>query len=95
MLWWLQASKARVVLGHLLAAEPFKDNAGILRPREPAAQKHGWFSAVRHSAAIVYAKSGPRIVVLLTYAPDLTLARAQRYGAQVMRTVGLATRARP
>jgi hypothetical protein len=84
-----------LILDDLAKSEPFRDNVGILRPRDRAAQKHGWFSVVRHSAAIVYTKHGPRIVVLLTYAPGLTLARAQRYGAQVMKTLGLATRGSP
>jgi beta-lactamase class A len=95
MLFWLQAHRRAVILGYLLESEPFKDNVGILRPRDPAAQKHGWFSVVRHSAAIVYSKKGPRIIVVLTYAPDLTLAKAQRYGAQVMKAIGLASRGSP
>jgi hypothetical protein len=95
MLFWLQAHRRAVILGYLLESEPFKDNVGILQPRDPAAQKHGWFSVVRHSAAIVYSKKGPRIFVVLTYAPDLTLVKAQRYGARVMRALGLATRGSP
>jgi hypothetical protein len=94
MLFWLGANRGDV-LTELEHSEQFRDNVGILRPRDPAAQKHGWFSVVRHSAAIVYSKKGPRIVVVLTYAPGLTLAKAQRYGAQVMKTLGLATRGSP
>lgn len=95
MLFWLEVNHRGDILGELEHSEQFKDNVGILRPRDPAAQKHGWFSVVRHSAAIVYSKNGPRIVVVLTYAPGLTLAKAQRYGARVMKTLGLATRGSP
>jgi hypothetical protein len=94
MLFWIESNRIDI-RAELQRSEPFRDNVGILRPRDPAAQKHGWFSVVRHSAATVYTTRGPRIVVVLTYAPGLTLAKAQRYGAQIMKTLGLATRGSP
>ena len=39
------------------------------------AQKNGWITDVRDTAAIVYGPHGPRIVVVLTYRPGLDAAR--------------------
>lgn len=47
------------------------------------------FSVVRHSAAIVYEPDGPKIVVLLTYAPNLDFATAEASGARLVRLLGL------
>ena len=41
------------------------------------AQKHGWTTSVRHSAAIVYGPRGPTILVVLTYRSRLPLADAR------------------
>jgi hypothetical protein len=71
----------------LLSTRAQRDNVGLFRPAlgtTPAAQKQGWFSAVRHTAAIVYTPSGPKIIVLLTYAADLTLPAAQAYGRRLI-----------
>jgi hypothetical protein len=46
----------------------------------PAAQKHGWTTSVRHSAAIVYSRGGPLIVVCLTYRPGLVDRQAVALG---------------
>jgi beta-lactamase class A len=85
----LTRAEAAVALGFLLSSEPKRDNIGLFRPAlgktTPAAQKQGWFSVVRHTAAIVYTPTGPKIVVLLTYAPNLTLSAAQAYGARLIR----------
>lgn len=66
----LSRHEARVGLALLLSSARTGDNAGILRPPGPAAQKHGWTTTVRHTAAIVYGQSGPKIVVVLTFRPD-------------------------
>jgi hypothetical protein len=42
-------------------------------------------SVARHTAAIVYGSSGPKILVLLTYGANLTLPTAQAYGRSVIR----------
>jgi hypothetical protein len=71
----LSRHEARVALGLLLSSDPAGDNVGLLRgpigAGIPMAQKHGWTTSIRHTAAIVYGLRGPRIVVVLTYRPDL------------------------
>ena len=66
----LSRHEARVGLALLLSSVRRGDNAGILRPPGPAAQKHGWTTTVRHTAAILYEPDGPKIVVVLTFRPD-------------------------
>ena len=66
----LSRHEARVGLALLLSSVRTGDNAGILRPAGPAAQKQGWTTKVRHTAAIVYRHGGPVIVVVLTFRPD-------------------------
>ncbi|MDX6647184.1 MAG: Beta-lactamase enzyme family [Miltoncostaeaceae bacterium] len=76
--------QARVALGLLLSTVPGGDNLGLFRqrlgPSVPAAQKHGWTTSVRHSAAIVYSRGGPLIVVCLTYRPGLVDRQAVALG---------------
>ncbi len=80
--------QARLALGLLLASEPAGDNRGLFRdalgPDTPAAQKHGWISSARHSAAIVYTPRGPVVIVALTYRPSVTRAAAARLGADLI-----------
>ena len=75
----------------LLASELRGANVGLIRPYLPrgtrVAQKNGWLDDARHTAAIVYARSGPKIVVVLTYAPSLSQARASELGRRVVRAV--------
>ena len=66
----LSRHEARLGLALLLSSARTGDNAGILRPPGPAAQKHGWTTTVRHTAAILYGPDGPKIVVVLTFRPD-------------------------
>jgi beta-lactamase class A len=85
---------AEYALGLLLSSDQtFKDNVGLFRPAlgpyVPIAQKNGWFSVVRHTAAIVYSPTGPKLVVLLTYRPGLTPADAQLLGTKVLSAVDL------
>ena len=84
----LTRDEARLALGLLLDSEPVGDNVGLLRgafpPGLPIAQKQGWISVARHTAAIVFEPSGPKIVVLLTYRDGLTLEQAQRYAKNVV-----------
>ena len=89
----LSAHEAKVALAYLLDSEPLGDNLGLFRPSlpqgTPAAQKHGWISDARHSAAIVYGENGPVVVVVLTYRDGLSLARARELGARVLGAAGL------
>jgi beta-lactamase class A len=87
----LDVSRSRYALRLLLASELRGNNVGLVRPFVPAgtpvAQKNGWIHDARHTAAIVYAPTRPRIVVILTYAPNLRLVTARRLGRDVMRAL--------
>jgi beta-lactamase class A len=83
----LSRARARLALELLLAGWGGGDNAGLVRPfvnGAPVAQKNGWISDARLTAAIVYAKSGPKIVVVLAYRPDLPYREAQSLGKKVL-----------
>ncbi len=87
----LDAPRSQYALRLLLASELRGANVGLVRPfvpeATPVAQKNGWLHDARHTAAIVYSPTGPRIVVILTYAPRLTLAAARSLGRDVMAAV--------
>jgi beta-lactamase class A len=86
----LSRHEARVGLGLLLSSARTGDNLGILRPPGPAAQKHGWTTKVRHTAAVLYTREGPKIVVALTFRPDaVSLSASVALGARVLRAVGI------
>jgi hypothetical protein len=89
----LTAHEARVALALLLSSEPRGDNLGLLRPSlpdaVPLAQKHGWISSARHSAAIVYGPAGAVVVVALTYREGLSVARARELARRVLVAAGL------
>jgi beta-lactamase class A len=88
----LDPARSQYGLRLLLASEPRGDNVGLVRPFVPAgtrvAQKNGWIHDARLTAAIVYAPTGPRIVVVLAYAPGLSTARARRLGRDVVSALG-------
>jgi beta-lactamase class A len=85
----LGRSRSAYALRLLLASELRGNNVGLVRPffapTTPVAQKNGWIRDARHTAAIVYGPSGPRIVVVLTYAPGLQLATARAFARKVVR----------
>jgi beta-lactamase class A len=87
----LDAGRSRYALRLLLASDLRGANVGLVRPFVPAsipvAQKNGWLHDARHTAAIVYGPTGPRIVVVLTYAPSLPLATARRLGRAVVTVI--------
>jgi Beta-lactamase enzyme family len=72
----LRRHEARVGMGLLLASVASGRNLGLFRPwlgdRLPLAQKQGWTTRIRHTAAIAYGSAGPKIVIVLTYSPNLT-----------------------
>ena len=85
----LSRHEARVGLALLLSSARTGDNAGILRPAGPAAQKHGWTSSVRHTAAILYRPSGPVIVVVLTFRlGEVSVTASRALGARVVASLG-------
>jgi hypothetical protein len=84
--------RARIALGLLLSSDPRGDNVGLFRHATgvPMAQKHGWTSKLRHTAAIVYAPDGPKIAVLLTFRADEIKPGASRLlGGHVIGLIGL------
>jgi beta-lactamase class A len=84
----LTRHEARLGLALLLSSTRRGDNAGILQPAMPAAQKHGWTTQVRHTGAVVYAPAGPQIVVVLTFRPGgVSLGASRELGARVLRLV--------
>ena len=86
----LSRRNAQLALGLLASAHPRGNNAGLLRPflpRRPIAQKSGWLSDARLTAAIVYGRRGPKIVVVLTYRPELSPRDALALGRRVVRVV--------
>jgi Beta-lactamase enzyme family len=85
-----QAAAGRAIL---LGSQRVGDNAGLLRRwlgGIPLAQKHGWISDVRLTAAIAYRRAGPVIVVVAGYRPGVTLGEAQLLARDVLRAAGLA-----
>ena len=84
----LDRGRSAYALSLLLASQPTGNNVGLIRPWLPPgtriAQKNGWLHDARHTAAIVYLRSGPKIVVVLTYAPGLTLGTARKLGSRVL-----------
>jgi beta-lactamase class A len=83
----LSRGRARLALELLLAGWAGGDNACLVRPfvhGAPVAQKNGWISDARLTASIVYARSGPKIVVVLAYRPNLPYREAQSLGKRVL-----------
>lgn len=84
----LDRARCGYALRLLLSSEPTGNNVGLVRPFVArgtlVAQKNGWLHDARHTAAIVYGGGAPKIVVVLTYAPNLELATARRLGRQVV-----------
>jgi beta-lactamase class A len=86
---------ARLALGLLLSSSPRGLNVGLFRPAlgptVPAAQKQGWTTYLRHTAAVVYTPSGPRIVVLLTYRPKIRPSDSAALAARFLEATGMET----
>jgi beta-lactamase class A len=84
----LDPTRCGYALRLLLTSELRGNNIGLVRPfvsiRIPIAQKNGWLDDARHTAALVYGPGGPKIVVVLTYAPGLKLSAARQLGRRVM-----------
>jgi hypothetical protein len=80
----LDRHRARIALGLLLSSDSRGDGAGLLRgsyaPAVPMAQKQGWTTYLRHTAAIVYGPRGPRILVVMTYRQNLAFTEARALG---------------
>jgi hypothetical protein len=87
----LSRHEARVGLALLLSSTSTGQNAGLFRPwlgsRLPLAQKQGWTTKIRHTAAIAYGPAGPRILVVLTYSPSLDPRASASLGRRVLALV--------
>jgi len=85
----LTARTAGLGLGLLVAAHPGGGHAGLIRPyvRGPVARKEGWLSDMRGTAALIYG-GGPRVVVVLTYRPGVTLAESRGLARRALLAVG-------
>jgi hypothetical protein len=77
----------------LASVQPVGDNAGLVRrwvPGATVAEKNGWLSDTRTTAALVYRGGRATIVVVEVYRPGVTYAEALRLGRAVLRAAGLA-----
>jgi hypothetical protein len=77
----------------LLSAQSVGENRGLLRPwlgATTVAEKNGWLSDTLLTAAIVYGRRGPVIVVVESYrAAGVREAQARRLGSDVIDLLGL------
>jgi hypothetical protein len=88
----LSRPRARAALALLLGSLPVGDNRGVVRPSLPAAtiaQKNAWLSDLRTTAAIVYGRRGPTVVVVEVSRPGVTTREAVAIGRKVVRAAGL------
>ena len=89
----LTRRQAVAALRVLASAQPVGDNVGLLQPwlgAATVAQKNGWLSDTRTTAAIVYRGSRATIVIVELYRPGVTYDEAKRLGRAVLRAAGLA-----
>jgi hypothetical protein len=87
----LTRRQAVAALRVLASAQPVADNAGLLRPwlaGATLAEKNGWLSDTRTTAAIVYRNARATVVVVEAYRPGVTLREAQRLGRDVVALAG-------
>lgn len=71
----------------LASSQPVGDNAGLLRPwlaGATLAEKNGWLSDLRTTAAIVYRGGRATIVVVELYRPGVTYGEAKQLGRRVL-----------
>jgi hypothetical protein len=84
--------QAIVALRVLASAQPVGDNAGLLQPwldDATVAEKNGWLSDTRTTAAIVYRGGRATIVVVELYRPGVTYREATQLGRRVLQAAGL------
>jgi hypothetical protein len=88
----LTRHEAEYGLALLRHSIPVGDNQGLLRPwldGVAVAEKNGWISDTRITAAIVYRSAGPLIIVVEANRPGLPRYEARALGREVLRAVGL------
>jgi Beta-lactamase enzyme family len=87
----LSGRQAVAGLRVLASAQPVGENRGLVRPAVPGAtvaEKNGWLSDTRTTAAIVYRGGHATIVVVELYRPGVTYAEAVRLGRDVVAALG-------
>jgi hypothetical protein len=83
----LTRQQAVAALRVLASSQAVGDNAGLLRPwldGAMVAEKNGWLSDTRTTAAIVHRRGRATIVVVELYRPGVTYAEAKRLGRRVL-----------
>ena len=83
----LSRQQAVAALRVLASAQAVGDNAGLLRPwlaGATVAEKNGWLSDSRTTAAIVHRRGRATIVVVELYRPGVTYVEAKRLGRRVL-----------
>jgi hypothetical protein len=86
----LSRARAQLAIGLLATGWAGGNHGGLVQPftRAPVAHKEGWISDTRATAALVYGRN-PKIVVVLVYRPNLTLAEARTLGRRVVALTSL------
>ena len=88
----LTRRQATLGLRVLASSQPIADNRGLLRPwlgGIPVAEKNGWLSDTRTTAAIVYRGGRGTIVVVEAYRPGVTAEEARLLGRRVLEAARL------
>ena len=88
----LTRRQAVAALRVLASAQPVGDNVGLLQPwlgGATVAQKNGWLSDTRTTAAIVYRGNSATIVVVEAFRPGITYTEARKLGRDVLAAAGL------
>ncbi|HWG57321.1 MAG TPA: serine hydrolase [Gaiellaceae bacterium] len=86
----LSRHAAKLALTALLSPERADGNLGLLRPwlgSTLVAEKNGWISNTRTTAAVVYRRGAPVIVVVEAYRPNLPQAVARSLGRDALRAL--------
>jgi len=84
----LPRAKAQAALRYLRLAWPGSSLIrGALPPGTAVAEKDGWISDTRASAAIAYLPRGPVVVVVLAYRPEITPTESRALGERATRLV--------
>ncbi|MGH3072689.1 MAG: serine hydrolase [Gaiellaceae bacterium] len=87
----LSRRQAIVGLRVLASAQPVGDNAGLVRSSVRGAivaEKNGWLSDTRTTAALVYRGGHATVVVVEVYRPGITYREAARLGRDVVAALG-------
>lgn len=88
----LSRHQAQLALALLATGSRAGENGGVIAPfvgRAVIAQKTGWLSDTRATAAIVYGRGAPRILVVLAYRPGIRRVEAASLGRRAVEAARL------